>query len=335
MSQKKPTAIVVCPGRGGYNKPELGSITAKHGKQKQWLNSWDDRRRNLSAETITALDQAQKFDFKRHLQAENSAALIYAAGFLDFQSITADYTIVAVTGNSMGWYTALSCAGVWDPLQAMDIVTDMARNTADAQGAQLIFPLTDANWQLKPEFEDAIRRTLDALGDELFESIHYGGYILLSGTEQAIKKAAASLPSVDDRFPLVLPGHAAFHSPLMKPATERALANWSVEHFQVPTLPLIDGRGSIWEPPAVELTALRDYTFNHQVAQTYDFTRALSVALREFAPDKLILLGPGNSLGGAVGQTLAMINWHQITDKNSFVEQQEGDNPPVISLGLN
>ena len=110
----------------------------------------------------------------------------------------------------MGWYTALSCAGVWDPVNAMDIVTDMARNTADAQGAQLIFPLTDANWKPQPEFQAAITEMLNELRNELFESIYYGGYILLSGTERAIKQVAGKLPKVDDRFPLILPGHAAF-----------------------------------------------------------------------------------------------------------------------------
>ncbi|MBT41457.1 MAG: malonyl CoA-ACP transacylase [Idiomarina sp.] len=334
MSQQKPTAIVVCPGRGGYNKPELGSISRKYGKQKHWLDAWDERRHSLGAATVTELDQAQKFDFKRHLHAENSAALIYAAGYLDYQAIKDDYDIVAVTGNSMGWYTALSCAGVWDPVNAMDIVTDMARNTADAQGAQLIFPLTDANWTPQPEFHAAITDILNKLRGELFESIYYGGYILLSGTERAIKQAAGKLPKVDDRFPLILPGHAAFHSPLMQQASQRALANWSVEHFNQPTLPLIDGRGHIWQRPAVDLKDLRDYTFNHQVAQAYNFTRALEVAVREFAPDKLLLLGPGNSLGGAVGQTLAMMNWRNIHDKQSFAQQQARDDAAVISLGL-
>lgn len=334
MTQSKPTAVLVCPGRGGYNKPELGSILRQHHAESKLINAWDKRREHVGAATVTALDRAEKFDFKWHLHAENAAALIYAAGFLDFKSIQDDYDIVAITGNSMGWYTALSCAGVWDPIQAMDIVTDMARNTADAQGAQLIYPVVDNNWQASPAYGQSIDAVLEKYSGKLFKSIDYGGYILLSGTTDAINAAADQLPRIDERFPLILPGHAAFHSPLMRTAVERALAHWSTDYFMQPQLPLIDGRGHIWQPPTVDLAALRDYTFNHQVAETYHFTTALKVTLREFAPDKLLLLGPGNSLGGAVGQTLAMMEWRSINDKNSFTQTQEQIAPPVISLGL-
>ncbi|AVJ54900.1 malonyl CoA-ACP transacylase [Idiomarina sp. OT37-5b] len=330
----KPTAIVVCPGRGGYNKPELGSITRKHPLQTQQLQAWDNARKAASAATVSELDQAARFDFKQHLHAENSAALIYAAGYLDFMALERDYEVVAITGNSMGWYTALACAGVWEPTRAMTIVTDMARNTADAKGAQLIFPLVDSNWKPLPAYHQAVQQVLQQHPQELFESIHYGGYILLSGTEHAIQAAAASLPRVDERFPLILPGHAAFHSPLMGEAVNRALAHWPVDEFRQPQRPLIDGRGVIWQPPAVDLGQLRDYTFHHQVAETYDFTRALQVSINEFAPDNIVLLGPGNSLGGATGQTLAAMGWRGINDKDSFTREQEQGRAPVVSLGL-
>ena len=59
----------------------------------------------------------------------------------------------------------------------------------------------------------------------------------------------------------------------------------------------------------------------------------MSVALKEFCPDKVFLLGPGNSLGGVIGQILIKNKWNGITSKKHFSEQQEED-PFLISLGL-
>ena len=59
----------------------------------------------------------------------------------------------------------------------------------------------------------------------------------------------------------------------------------------------------------------------------------MSVALKEFCPDKVLLLGPGNSLGGVIGQILIKNKWNGIISKKYFLEQQKED-PFLISLGL-
>jgi hypothetical protein len=95
---------------------------------------------------------------------------------------------------------------------------------------------------------------------------------------------------------------------------------------------MIDGRGQIWWPHASDLNALWDYTFGHQVTQTYDFTRAVTVAAREFAPDLFIIVGPGTTLGGAVAQSLISANWQGLGSKTDFQTRQKAD-PILISMG--
>ena len=69
----------------------------------------------------------------------------------------------------------------------------------------------------------------------------------------------------------------------------------------------------------------------------------MRVALREFAPDHLILPGPGNTLGGIVGQILVGEGWRGIHSKADFQEVQRheaGDTGPathepfLVSMGL-
>ena len=76
-----------------------------------------------------------------------------------------------------------------------------------------------------------------------------------------------ALPTVSrgrSKFPLVLPGHSAFHTPLMAPmaATLRG-----TPPFHPPQIPMIDGAGRVWEA-GCDLDALRRYTIDEQVCDT-------------------------------------------------------------------
>ncbi len=47
--------------------------------------------------------------------------------------------------------------------------------------------------------------------------------------------------------------------------------------------------------------------------------------MKEFCPDKIVLLGPGNSLGGAVGQIIVQNNWNNVNSKKTFLSNQNQD----------
>jgi hypothetical protein len=95
---------------------------------------------------------------------------------------------------------------------------------------------------------------------------------------------------------------------------------------------MIDGRGRIWRPFATEARSLHHYTFVTQILETYDFTRAIQVAVREHAPDRIILLGPGDTLGGAIAQALIAIEWRGLGSKADFQAMQAND-PFLVSMG--
>lgn len=98
-------------------------------------------------------------------------------------------------------------------------------------------------------------------------------------------------------------------------------------------MPLIDGRGHIWHPLSTNVQALWDYTLGHQVTEHYDFTAAVTVGLKEFAPDAVIVLGPGTTLGGAVAQALIANRWDGIQSKDDFTRRQKED-PVVLAMGM-
>lgn len=335
MSKKR--VVVICPGRGTYTKETLGYLKKFRPQYNEFIHILDEKRAALNTPTLTALDEEPQFKPQLHTKGENASALIYACSYCDFLSLDKDkYEIVAVTGNSMGWYIALAVAGVLDVHGAFDVINTMGSMMKDGLiGGQMIYPTVDENWIALPErmtlIENALRE-VNALPDcEAHISIHLGGYAVIGGNQKALDFLLKKLPKIEN-YPFQLINHAAFHTPLLTETSQKAFSILGQDLFQKPKFPLIDGRGHIWQDYATDLNALYDYTFDHQVTQPYDFTTAISVSLKEFCPDHLILLGPGNTLGGAIGQIMIQNNWQNVSSKADFSERQKQD-PFLISLG--
>jgi acyl transferase domain-containing protein len=341
MTQKRLTAAVICPGRGTYTKTELGYLRRlAPPSAKPLIDDLDRRLAALGRPTVTELDSADKFNPKVHTPGENASTLIYACSAADFAAIDRErIDIVAVTGNSMGWYTALALAGALDQSAAFEVIHTMgSMMQGGVIGGQLIYPLTDpSTWRVDPDrvrlVESAVREIQAMPECEAYLSIRFGGYAIIGANERALQVLMKALPSAEDgKYPFVLVNHAAFHTPLLAGVAAKAQTLLAPSLFQAPTLPLVDGRGAIWQPYATDVEALHAYTLGHQVTETYDFSRAVSVTLKEFAPDKLILLGPGATSGGAVGQILVDQTWWGLDSKDAFQARQAQD-PVLIAMG--
>ncbi|MDJ0639628.1 MAG: ACP S-malonyltransferase [Paracoccaceae bacterium] len=329
-------AVLVCPGRGTYNAPELGSLT-RHFPDRDLLARFDDMRAEAGQDTLTALDTADTFDPKRHTRGDNASALIYAAGYGDLRSLDPEKVeIVAVTGNSMGWYTALACAGAVSPEAGFTIANTMGTLMQAALiGGQVVYPHMADDWVPDPAAKAGLLdrvAEIDARADHrLALSIDLGGMLVLAGDDAGLTAFERAVPK-QGAFPMRLTNHAAFHTDLMQPVSLQGLERVDPHLFDQPEKPLIDGRGQIWWPHATDVDALRAYTLGTQVTTAYDFTAAIRIAAREFAPDLFIVTGPGTTLGGAVAQSLILANWRGLNNKSDFQEMQARD-PILVSMG--
>jgi acyl transferase domain-containing protein len=331
MRQK---ALVICPGRGTYNKDELGYLRRYHADKDYFIQMLDDYRTQQGQEPVSVLDARGAYSLQDHTRGDNASALIYACAYADFLSIDRDkFDIVAVTGNSMGWYVALACAGVLSANGGIQVVNTMGSLMhAHALGGQVIYPFVEENWQ-EIDGRKAELIALTQQIDDLYISIELGGMLVFAGADAALDVLMKRLEP-QDRFPLRLPNHGAFHTKMMEPMAEKGREALKEALFQNPAVPLIDGRGKIWTPYSTDATELYDYTLRHQVCNTYDFMRAVQVGVKEFAPDCLIVLGPGSTLGGAVAQSLLFMKWQGMESKGDFIARQN-ENPFVISMGVN
>lgn len=321
--------LAVCPGRGTYLSSALGYVThhaREHVGASRFLDELDRWRAGHGMPLLRELDQARQFDAAVHLQAENAAALVFAATVVDYLRMPRNLRVVALLGNSMGWYTSLFLGGVLSRDAAFEVVHQMARLTAQVDGGQVMERLVDLRWrhdrQREKQVAACFAETVSEFPQQFYPSIQFGGYQVFGGSEQAISRYLASARADERRMPVRLPDHGPFHTSLMKPVAELARRELAGLAFARPQVPLVDGRGIIWDPRTTRVDPLQGYTFVEQVMLPFHFSRCVEVACKEFAPQQAIVLGPGLQTANGVAQQLVRMKWHGMIDRRGFLEQQ-------------
>src|SRR5688572_14621887 len=102
----RPRAVLVLPGRGAYTAASLGSLRA----DAPLVQRAESLRAEMGLDSLLALDAADEFEPAVHLRPANASPLIWLISLLDAQRAMADHRVVAIIGNSLGWYTALAAA---------------------------------------------------------------------------------------------------------------------------------------------------------------------------------------------------------------------------------
>lgn len=330
MASKK-RAIVIFPGRGSYAAPELGYLQRHHASRANWVAKLDHAR--PEATPVAELDGLGKFSPSKHLPGRNASNLIYTCAQADYAAIDREkYDIVGICGNSLGWYLTLAAAGALSLTDGAFLVDTMGHlMESKGEGGQLLYTIADEDWRVSAERKQQVFDIIASV-PQAHLSIDLSGTLVLAGSNDAIKQLQTKLKSDDGVVPPLLPKHAAFHTPLLDHIVPLARERLQPGIFRAPEVPIIDGRGHIWSPSASDLNALYDYTLGHQLVEPYDFAKSVEVALKEFAPDCLVLAGPGSLLGAPIGQCLVAHQWQGMTDRAAFMERQTSE-PFLLAMG--
>ena len=329
----KTSLLVVAPGRGSYSRNTLGYIQNRSSKRLKDINLLRKQKNRM---TPVEIDAQTRFRGAFHLAGEEASLLTAACSISDFDDINWErYELSGVCGNSMGHYTALILSGVLSSPQGVELIDQMGDyQKNNIIGGQLVYPLCDEEWNLVPERKEIIDRLLQDIPD-LHLSIQLGYQYILAGSDVALKKAKEMLPSFqfsNREFPIALPMHSAFHTPLLQQTAQRAQDDLAHIDWGQPHTYLIDGHGTIWSPWSSNPNDIAHYTLGAQVTETYNFTQMIQHAISLLAPQKIALLGPGSNLGGAIIQSIIDIGWFGIKSKQDFLKRQ-ADDPILLSMG--
>jgi malonyl CoA-acyl carrier protein transacylase len=259
---------------------------------------------------------------------DTGAVEIYRRSVADHVSLAEhDLSPVATCGNSMGWYTALVAGGALSLEDGERLVATMEGiHAEETRGGQLVYPAEPT--KVKEALEKA--RGFAAL------SVDLGGYVVLAGDDEGIASLRELLPEVVSggrTYPIAMPGHSAFHTRLMADRAERARRELADLAWWHPAVPLVDGRGAQHRPLTADPAELRDYTLGAQVTETFDLAAAVRVGLREYAPDAVVLLGPGTSIAGALAMTIIGDGYRGVASRADFDRLRDDGVPLLVTLG--
>ena len=322
-----------CPGRGSYTERSLRSLPEAH----PFVERADQLRAEYGLTPLTALDRAERFSPALHLLPANVSPLIYVVSMLDAEIARKEYEVVCAGGNSLGWYSALAANGALSFDDGFRLVQEMSLLQQEhAQvGGQILYPLVGEDWTLQTALVESVRAALASSGGEAMRSIELGGSLALAGSEVGIAHLVRSLTPVKRgaiSYPLRLLQHGPYHTPLVAEVSRRASESLRRLDFRAPNTTLIDGRGVRFTPWSCDVAALVDYTLGAQIVEPFSFHAGVRNALHEFAPDQIVLPGPGNTLGGVCGQILALDGWRGIRTKADFERVQASAQPIVVSM---
>jgi [acyl-carrier-protein] S-malonyltransferase len=329
-------AAVAFPARGSYGPASLGSLEPGH----PWVRRADQLRADYDLAPLSEINGAERFDPSIHLRSANASPLTFLCGLLDAERIADDHEVVVVVASSTGWYTALAASGAPEFDDAFRLVQTMALLVEEPmsdgeRGAQLIYALTDADWRRDPARATALDAALARSHDGVRRSLELGAFSVLSGTVAGIAEVAAALPPVEvgsRRFPLRAAMQEAWHNPLRAAAAESAAERLADLSWSSPNVTLVDGRGVRFTPWSTDPSELARQTLAEQPTTTYDFARSLRVALREYAPDVILLPGPGASLGEVCAQLIVEEGYRGLRSRADLERAQGSDAPILLSM---
>ena len=238
------------------------------------------------------------------------------------------YRILALAGNSLGWYTALAAGSVLDPTAGWRLVSTMAALQKQVAGGQVLTTTVGDDWLPDPILvaaTDETIRSIAARGHDHFvaRSIRLGGHEVVAGTEQGITALLDELPGIkvgEREFPFRLAGHGPFHTVLCGSTSLQARQMLGDLPVRQPECNLIDGFGNVHSRWSTDPAALFDYTTRAQIVETYDFSRTVRTAMREFQPDVLLCAGPGQSLRAPVGHVVLREGWRGLHSKQQLFD---------------
>ena len=203
----------------------------------------------------------------------------------------------AAAGLSLGEYSALHAAGVFDAAQAVKLVAFRGRAMEEAAAGRESAMVAVLGLDRAP-LQEACGEA-SALGCVVIANYNCPGQLVIGGEKAAVEKAAALAKEKGARRCLPLKVSGPFHTPLMAPAGEALKRYFEGVAFAQPRIPVIfnclgDVKGE-------------DVTIPELLVRQVQSSVLMEDSIRKMAAmglDALVEIGPGKALTGFVKKTV-------------------------------
>ena len=216
-----------------------------------------------------------------------------------------------MAGHSLGEYTALTAAGVFDLEEAVRLVRFRAQAMQDAVpvgqgGMAAILGLDD----------DAVRAACAAAAQgEVVEPVNFNApaQVVIAGAKAAVERACEEAKKLGAKRALPLPVSAPFHSSLLAPASAKLREYLNGVAITAPSVPVINNVDvAIESDPARIADALA-----RQAAAPVQWVRSV-LAMQAQGVTHVVECGPGKVLTGLVKRIAPELSAVSICDAASL-----------------
>ena len=203
----------------------------------------------------------------------------------------------AVAGLSLGEYSALHAAGVFDAATAVKLVAFRGKAMEEAAAGRESAMMAVLNLDRAP-LQAACQQASD-LGCVVIANYNCPGQLVIGGEKAAVEKAAALAKEAGARRCLPLKVSGPFHTPLMAPAGEALAERFRTVDFHQPAIPVIFNCLGNVKPENVTIPELLVKQVQSSVFME-DSIRSMAA----LGMDAFVEIGPGKALSGFVKKTV-------------------------------
>ena len=285
------------PGQGSQTPGMAQELASQSAAAKSALEQVDEALgQNLSA--LMADGPADELTLTANAQpALFASSLAVVAAIEDVTGKTlADFGDF-VAGHSLGEYSALAAAGVFDVATGAKLLRIRGNSMQEAVpvGEGAMAALIGADIELANQVVDA---AIDA-GAVQIANDNAPGQVVISGSLAGVKAAMAAAQEAGLKRVVELPVSAPFHSSLMAPAAQAMDAALSQTDFSAPNLPVYCNVTAAVEtaPDALRKNLVTQVTGRVRWRETLQALQAAGVS-------RFVELGTGKVLSGLVKRTL-------------------------------
>ncbi len=239
-------------------------------------------------------------------QTEFTQPAVYVASVMALKALESRYDIkdvICVAGHSLGEYSALYAAGVFNFADGLNLVKQRAGFIKDASeknkgGMTAVLGLD----------ESKIREVCSSSGAEAV-NFNSPGQVVIAGSYDSLSKAASAASSVGALKVVPLNVSGAFHSSLMKEAAERMKEVLSSAQLINPRVPVFTNCDSKPTTSAEEIRNKLFIQIDHPVLWEASVRNMISLGVEAF-----VEVGPGKVLSGLIKRIERKIKIYNIED---------------------
>ena len=210
------------------------------------------------------------------------------------------FTPSAASGLSLGEYSALHAAGVFDAATAVKLVAFRGKAMEEAAAGHDSAMMAVLNLD-----EDALQEACNSasdLGVVVIANYNCPGQLVIGGDRGAVEKAAAIAKEKGARRCLPLKVSGPFHTPLMAPAGEALRRYFEGVSFGEPRIPVFFN--CLGDSAAGPETKIPELLVRQVQSNVYMKQCIRNMSVGPIGVDALVEIGPGKALSGFAKKTV-------------------------------